>query len=463
MLDRGQLSLTRLTVFEYGSDWHAINAERPAISLTVNMPPSARALGRIQALMTRDTHEFGSPHVTQSIHVTTHAKEIRLFIVAGDFSGDALGAKLMAAINAQRRGRVRYLGVGGEGMATQGLASQFPLADIVVMGPLSILPKLPKLVSRVYRTVDAAITAEPDCVVIIDAPEFTHPIAKRIRAKNKSIPIINYVSPSVWAWRPGRAKRMRKYIDHVMAILPFEPAVHDKLEGPPCTYVGHPLIEQLDRIASLDTAPLATRLGLHPDRPVLVVLPGSRMSEVARLMKPFGDAIDRLIDQGSPIQVLIPTLPHLRFEIEKVSALWRVRPHIVESEDDKFRAFKLATVALAASGTVTLELALAGTPMVVGYRVDGLAKHLRFLVKTPSIVLANLVADDTTFPEFIQEQCNGPTLAAALAPLLELDSPERRKQLATLATIPERMRLQDGTPSAAAAAIVLRYAELAGR
>jgi lipid-A-disaccharide synthase len=184
---------------------------------------------------------------------------------------------------------------------------------------------------------------------------------------------------------------------------------------------------------------------------------------VTRLMKPFGDAIDRLVDQDSPVQIIIPTLPHLRFQIEKASAAWRVRPHIIEGEDDKFRAFKLATVALAASGTVTLELALTGTPMVVGYRVDGLAKHLRFLVKTPSIVLANLVAGGTTFPEFIQEACDGPTLAAALTPLLKRDSPERKLQLATLAKIPAQMQLSEGAPSDAAAAIVLRYAEMVKR
>jgi lipid-A-disaccharide synthase len=426
-------------------------------------PPSNKEAPLREPSHLHIVHNAGDAHEPQSVHVTTHAKEIRLFIVAGEHSGDALGAKLMAAINAQRRGRVRYLGVGGEGMAAQGLTSQFPLSDVAVMGPLSILPKLPKLVSRVYRTVDAAISAEPDVIVIIDAPEFTHPIAKRIRSRAKNIPIIDYVSPSVWAWRPGRAKRMRKYVDHIMAVLPFEPDVHDKLGGPPCTYVGHPLIEQAERFAGLDPKPLAERLGLHPDRPTLVVLPGSRVSEVTRLMKPFGDAIDRLIDQGSPLQVVIPTLPHLRFMVEKASAAWRVRPHIVEGEDDKFRAFKLATVALAASGTVTLELALTGTPMVVGYRVDGLAKHLRFLVKTPSIVLANLVADENAFPEFIQEACNGPTLATALTPLLDRNSPERKRQVATLATIPDRMRLAEGTPSDAAAAIVLRYAEMVKR
>ncbi|MCK5712951.1 MAG: lipid-A-disaccharide synthase, partial [Hyphomicrobiaceae bacterium] len=205
--------------------------------------------------------------------------DLRLFIVAGEHSGDALGAKLMAAINAHSKGRVHYLGVGGELMEQEGLASQFPLSDVAVMGPISILQRLPRIVSRVYRTVDAVVAAEPDAVVIIDAPEFTHPIAKRIRKRAPTVPIIDYVSPSVWAWRPGRARKMRRYLDHVMALFPFEPEAHDRLGGPACTYVGHPLIERLNWLRELDATPLAQRLNLNPERPIIVVLPGSRSSE----------------------------------------------------------------------------------------------------------------------------------------------------------------------------------------
>jgi lipid-A-disaccharide synthase len=383
--------------------------------------------------------------------------DLRIFLVAGEHSGDALGGKLMSALSARCKGRIHYLGVGGEDMEAAGLASQFPLSDVAVMGPLSILPRLPRIMSRVYRTVDSAVAAEPDAVVIIDAPEFTHPIAKRIRRRAPFIPIIDYVSPSVWAWRPGRARKMRPYVDHVMGLLPFEPAAHQRLGGPPCTYVGHPLIERLDWMHELDPAPLAERLQLDPGRLVLVVLPGSRTSEVTRLMQPFGEALELLHARRIRPQVIIPTVAHVRPLVERLAQSWTVQPHLVEGEEDKFRAFRLAHAALAASGTVTLQLALAGTPMVVAYKVDGIAAHMRFLLNVPSVVLANLVLEENAFPELLQEDCTPEKLADALEPLLR-DSPERRAQLAALARIPHKMLLDGGTPSDAAADIVLDYA-----
>ena len=387
-------------------------------------------------------------------------RELRLFMVAGEHSGDALGGRLMAAINRSRRSRVRYLGVGGPAMQAQGLVSQFPLSDVAVMGPLAILGRLPRLIARVRQTVDAAIAAEPDAVVIIDSPEFTHPIAKRIRRKRPGLPIIDYVSPSVWAWRPGRAPRMKRYVDHVMALLPFEPEVHRRLGGPPCTYVGHPLIERLDAWAAIDPQPLAKRLALSPSRPVLVVLPGSRRSEIERLMQPFGAALERLSARGRQPQVIIPAVAHLRPQIEHELKRWPLVPHIISGEDEteKIAAFKLATVALAASGTVTLELGLAGTPMVVAYRVDRLAARLQFLVKTPHFALANLVLDERAFPELMQDDCTPDKLAEALAALIE-DPAVRVRQLEKLARIPGIMRMtQPGSPSEAAARIVLQQA-----
>jgi lipid-A-disaccharide synthase len=384
--------------------------------------------------------------------------DLRLFIVAGEHSGDALGAKLMAAINARSKGRVHYLGVGGKLMEQEGLASQFPLSDVAVMGPLSILPRLPRIVSRVYRTVDAAVAAEPDAVVIIDAPEFTHPIAKRIRKRAPTVPIIDYVSPSVWAWRPGRARKMRRYLDHVMALLPFEPEAHDRLGGPACTYVGHPLIERLNWLRELDPAPLAERLNLDPERPILVVLPGSRSSEVGRLMAPFGLAVERLCKGVLTPQVIIPALPHMRALIASRLKSWSVKPALIEGEEDKFRAFKLAHAALTASGTVTLELALAGTPMVVAYRVDRIAApFLRSLLNVPTVVLANLVLGENVFPELLQEECE-PELLAAQMELLLKNTPERARQLAALEKIPQRLALAHGVPSDAAAEVVLHYA-----
>src|SRR5215470_11859846 len=248
---------------------------------------------------------------------SAEGQDLRLFIVAGEPSGDALGAKLMAAINQRRRGRVRYVGVGGAQMAEQGLISQFPLEDVAVMGPGAILARLPKLLARVYTTATAAVAAEPDALVIIDSPEFTHPIAKRVRRRRPAIPIIDYVSPSVWAWRPGRARSMRAYVDHVLALLPFEPDAHARLGGPPCTYVGHPLIERVGWMRALDTLPLAKRLAQAPDAHVLVVLPGSRASEIGRLMQPFGEALGRLMQQGRKFEVVVPTVEAVRALIER--------------------------------------------------------------------------------------------------------------------------------------------------
>lgn len=378
----------------------------------------------------------------------------RIFIVAGEHSGDLLGGKLMAALDAESDSPIVFTGVGGETMEAEGLQSIFPLADVAVMGPLAILSRLPKLVRRVYQTVNAALKSDPDCVVIIDSPEFTHPIAKRIRKRKPAIPIVDYVSPSVWAWRPGRARKMRPYVDHLLALLPFEPEAHERLGGPSCSYVGHPMIEKLDLINGLDKDELLARLGLDPELPVLVVLPGSRPTEVRRLMEPFGETVSRLKDRIGAFEVIIPAVDSVRPLIEEGLENWPVKPHLVFGENDKFKAFRLAKTALAASGTVTLELGLSGVPMVVGYRVDKIASSLRFLLKVPSVVLANLVIGKNVFPEYLQEDCTPEKLADALEPLFS-DTPERRHQLAGLATIADKMILDGTTPSERAAKEVM--------
>lgn len=391
--------------------------------------------------------------------------EVRLVLIAGEHSGDALGGKLIGVLKARLGDRLRLAGVGGETMAAQGFVSDFPISDVAVMGPLSILRHLPRIVRRVYATVDRAVAFDPHAVVIIDSPEFTHPIAKRIRKRRPDLPIIDYVSPSVWAWRPGRAAKMRRYVDHVLALLPFEPEAHARLGGPPCTYVGHALSERLDWLRDLDPAPLARSLGLDPVRPVVVVLPGSRSSEVGRLMEPFGDTLRLLVAEGGPTpQVLMPCLAHVRPLIAAELKTWPLTPHLIEGEDEKFQAFKLANAALAASGTVTLELALAGTPMVVAYRVDPVAApFLRRLITAPTVVLANLVLGENAFPEFHQETATPENLAGTLKPLLA-DTDARRAQLAALRRISGLVQTEGGrAPSEAAADVVLDYALGKGR
>jgi lipid-A-disaccharide synthase len=400
-----------------------------------------------------------APNAVRVRQVSGEGRDLRLFLVAGEHSGDTLGGKLMEALNAGRRERIRYLGVGGPAMAAQGLVSQFPLEDIAVMGLGAILGRLPLLLKRISSTARSAVAAEPNAVVIIDSPEFTHPIARRIRKRRPDIPIVDYVSPSVWAWRPGRARKMRPYIDHVLGLWPFEPAVHERLGGPPCSFVGHPLIERHPWLAALDPAPLAARLGLPPGRPVLVVLPGSRTSEVSRHMQPFGEALAKLHSLGHTFEVVLPVVPSMRALIERHLPAWPVRAHLVEGDEDKFRAFKLATAALAASGTVTLELALSGTPMAVGYIADPvIAAIATRLITAPSAVLPNLVLGENVFPEFIQARCTPANLADALGPLLA-ETPARTRQLKALEKIPAALKVAGQSPSEAAAAIVLDYAE----
>jgi lipid-A-disaccharide synthase len=384
---------------------------------------------------------------------------LKLFLVAGEHSGDALGARLMAALEKRSGDRVRFSGVGGPLMEQVGFSSLFPISEVAVMGPVTIVLALRKLAARVHETVEAAIAADPDAVVIIDSPEFTHRVAMRIRKRRPELPIVDYVSPSVWAWRPGRAKAMRAYVDHVLALLPFEPAAHRELGGPPCTYVGHPLIERLDEFSKIDPAPLAERLRLSRHRPVLVVLPGSRRSEAGRLMDPFGGALELLLRQDRLPQVIVPVVSSTRALVKQKLRRWPLIPHVIDGETDRLRAFKLADAALTASGTVTLELGLVGTPMVVAYRVEPLAApFLRRMITARSIVLPNLVLGENVIPEFIQERCTPELLAGAVSELL-VDGPARAAQRKALAHLPAAFKLSADSASDAAAEIVLRYAK----
>ena len=386
-------------------------------------------------------------------------KPLRLFLIAGEHSGDALAAKLIEGLRTLSPRPLELEGVGGELMAEQGCPSLFPLAEIAVMSPLDVLPRLPGIWRRIRQSVNAVIAQDPDTLVILDSPEFTHQVAKRVRRVRPDIPIVDYVSPSVWAWRPGRARKMRRYVDHILAILPFEPEAHRRLGGPLCSYVGHPLVEKFDWMHRLDPEVLRRRLGIAKDRAILVVLPGSRTSEVKRLMAPFGDALRRLQEQSGPFEVILPAVSSVRALIEQGLATWPLTPHIVSSEADKFASFKLARVALAASGTVTLELALAGTPMVVAYKADPLATHFRFLLIAHSVVLPNLILGENVFPELLEKKCNGERLSAALLPLM-LGGAERERQLAGLARVIERVsEAADESPSLRSARIVLAYAQ----
>jgi lipid-A-disaccharide synthase len=375
----------------------------------------------------------------------------KIFLIATEESGDRLGAQLMKVLRQRLGGAVRFEGVGGLAMAREGLKSLFPIEELSVMGFSAVLKQLPKLLRLIRNTVDAVVSAEPDILVIIDSPDFTHRVARRVRSRDSSIPIVDYVSPSVWAWRPGRARAMRAYVDHVLALLPFEPEEYRRLQGPPCSYVGHPLIEQLGSLRP-DREEEVRRSGKPP---VLLVLPGSRRSEIRHHMRVFGDALDRLQAAGHAFELVLPTMPHLLEPIRESVKNWRVAPRIVVGEQEKRAAFRIAHAALAKSGTVTLELALAGVPMVAAYRAGAVEAWIVMrAIKVKSVILANLVVGENVVPEFIQNDCMAEKLAGALGEVLS-DSPMRQRQLGAFARIDGVMSTGNQPPSVRAADIVL--------
>jgi lipid-A-disaccharide synthase len=384
----------------------------------------------------------------------TASTALGIQIVAAEESGDALGAALMRALAARSARPLRLGGVGGRAMTAAGIASTFSIDELAIIGITAIPRRLPTILRRIRETADAVVAAEPDALVIIDSPDFTHRVARRVRRRAPKIPILNYVSPSVWAWRPWRARAMRGYVDHVLAILPFEPAVHVRLGGPPCSYVGHPLIE---RIAELrPDAGEAARRGADP--PVVLVLPGSRSSEIRRLLGIFGAAIGQVAARIGAMDLVLPTVPQVLDEVRAGTAGWPVRPRIAVEPAEKLAAFRLARAALAASGTVTLELALAGVPTIAAYRVPLIEEIiLRLHAQLHTVILANLVIGEKVVPEFLQGDCTPERLADALVPLLT-DTPERRRQTEAFARLDTIMEIGTAAPSTKAAEIVLDIA-----
>ena len=375
----------------------------------------------------------------------------KIFLIATEESGDRLGAHLMKVLRQRLGGAVRFEGVGGQSMAQEGLQSRFPIEELSIIGLAAVLKQLPKILRLISETADAVAKASPDVLVIIDSPDFTHRVARRVRAHDPSIPIIDYVSPSVWAWRPGRARAMCAYVDHVLALLPFEPEAYRRLHGPPCSYVGHPLTQQIGMLRP--SADEQSRRDAAP--PVLLVLPGSRRSEIRHHMAVFGEALGRLKAEGMAFELILPTMPHLLDVVREGVKGWQVEPRVVIGEQEKRAAFRIARAALAKSGTVTLELALAGVPMVAAYRTGATeAWILRRAIKVKSVILANLVVGENVVPELLQQDCTPERLASALSEVLS-DAPLRRRQLEAFAGIDAIMSTGNQPPGVRAADIVL--------
>lgn len=377
-------------------------------------------------------------------------KNIKIAVVAGEESGDLLGADLIDALTKKLDCNIDLIGVGGAHLQKHGLESFFDSQDIALIGISAILKRLPKLYAHIKNLSQFIAKEKPDCLIVIDSPDFTHRVAKRVRALNPKIPIIKYVAPSVWAWRAQRAKEMHAYIDHVLVVLPFESKVMEKLDGPPSTYVGHRLLSSKP---IHDVRSFRANHSQQKQKNV-IILPGSRRSEVKSLMADFGKAVHELAQRVDNVRFVLPTLPKIEEEVRKLASKWVVQPEIVVGDIEKWQAFKLADVALAASGTVSLELALCNVPTVLAYRADWFSK----LIIMPQITiwsaaLPNIIADEPVVPEYFNEYINVGMLARQLERLMRA-GPAQSAQLAGFEKVYNTMKIDRPSGEIAADVVV---------
>ena len=341
---------------------------------------------------------------------------LRIFIVAGEPSGDALGAALINGLRRRIGGNLWIAGVGGERMQEAGVASLAPLDDLAVLGVAEVLPRAARILRRVRETVAAVRRLRPDAVVTIDSSGFSWRIAQRLRRRGETLPLIHYVAPMVWAWRGSRARRMARWYDHLMTLLPFEPPYFERV-GLPCSWVGHPVVEcGADRG---DAERFRSRHGLAADELLITVLPGSRSGEVERLLPVFGAAIARLAEAVGPMRVAVPTVASVAPAIGAAVQNWPGRPIVIRRPDEKYDAFAASRAALAASGSVALELAMARLPMAVAYRLNPLTEALLDRVlKVRHVNLVNLILGEPLVDELLRGHCAPDRLAAAVIRLI---------------------------------------------
>lgn len=378
---------------------------------------------------------------------------LHVFLVAGEESGDRLGAALMSAVRSLAP-EVRFSGVGGHLMDAQGLSRAVAHMPSAIIGFAAIPARIVDYLRLIRQTADAVIAARPDVLVIIDSPEFTHRVAKRVRRMAPDIPIVNYGAPSVWAWRPGRARAMRRYVDHVMALLPFEPEAFRRLDGPPCSFVSHPVIDRIDDLRP--TPEDAARRLAAPAR--ILMMPGSRRGEIKRLLGLFRATAEGIAARNADVEFVIPAVPALVDMLRQETTAWRAEVSVATGLQEHNAAFRTARLALVKSGTSTLEVALAGVPMVATYKVSHLEGIVaQFVLKVPSVILVNLILGADVVPELLQYRATANKLIAAAMPLLA-DGPERRSQLDAFKRLDAIMQIDGESPSMKAARIVLQYA-----
>ena len=335
---------------------------------------------------------------------------MRIFIIAGEASGDFLGAQLLKSL-LKMNPKLEVYGIGGEQMAANSLESLFPIYDISVMGISEIIPHFLKIIKRIKQTKEKIKALKPDVLITIDSPGFCFKIAKY--AKKLGIPVVHYVAPSVWAWRAGRAKKIAQQIDHLLCLLPFEPP-YFTIHGLAATFTGHPLTQ----VVLPDDSNFRKRNKISTEATLICLLPGSRRNEVKKHLKIFLDALVKL-PLNRRIEVVIPTFPHLLQYIEPLLKETGITVRIITSVEEKWQAFMQSSIALAASGTVSLELAYVGVPQVIAYKVSKITYWIaKFLVKSKYASLVNVLNKTSVIPECLQNQCTPEKLALQLESIL---------------------------------------------
>lgn len=332
-----------------------------------------------------------------------------IFIVAGEASSDLIGGRLMASLKRRTGGAVRFTGIGGRNMAAEGLVSMFPMSDLSLVGLSEVVPHIPNLWRRMRQTAGAVRRLRPTVVLGIDASGFCRGVARRLQGTG--IPLIQYKAPQAWAYWPWRARRMARYFDHLLVILPFEPEFMGRY-GATCTFVGHPALES--GAGTGDGPGFRRRHGIAAEAPVLCVLPGSRWSEIGWSLGDFRATIEGLSRRLPELRVVVPSIEPVAAAVTASVADWPLPVTVVEGEPERFAAFAASDVALAVSGTVSVELAVAGVPMVVCYRVSAVTAVIARVVLTVRYAtVVNLVLDRAAIPEFIQEKCTPDALIEA--------------------------------------------------
>ena len=371
-------------------------------------------------------------------------QNLKIYLIAGEPSGDALGARLMRAMKSKTAGEVEFFGVGGESMEAEGLKSLFDISDLAVMGIAEVIPSIPKILHLMKQTVDDIVRIHPDVVVSIDSWSFGSRIQKALRKKKLGIPQVHYVAPQVWAWKKKRARTMNKYVDRLLTLLPQEPQYFTPY-GLDTVFVGHPVIES--PVAIGDGSNFRHKYTIPEDKRIVCILPGSRHNEVSRLLPVFIQAAEKLQQQHNDLFFVIPTVKTVEKRVRKMTKNCGLSLLIVEGSEDRHNAMCAASAAIAASGTVALELAIAGVPHIIGYKLSALSTLVaRALLHIRFVNLSNLLLNEEIVPELLLENCTADNIVKYLNHYLAQDE-VWQKQIDDFGRVRKALGFGEQTPS----------------